>query len=61
MVAARVGALAPEATFGSAVLDIDFAKIGHDTLIDAVGIDDDLALRRLPEYFGEAHYWHRAG
>src|SRR5256714_14021413 len=28
------------------------AKIGNDTLIDAVGIHDDLTLRRLPEYFG---------
>jgi hypothetical protein len=30
------------------------AKIGNDTLIDAVGIHDDLTLGRLPEYFGEA-------
>jgi hypothetical protein len=33
------------------------AKIGNDTLIDAVGIHDDLSLGRLPEYFGEAHHW----
>src|ERR1700735_2890430 len=37
------------------------AKIGNDTLIDAVGLHDDLTLGRLPEYFGEAHNRHRAG
>ena len=36
------------------------AKIGHDTVVDAVGIHDDLALGCLPEYFGEAHHWHGA-
>ena len=42
-------------------LGFRFAKIGYDTLIDAMCIHDDLTLRRLPEYFGEAHHWHRAG
>src|ERR1700687_1951034 len=30
-------------------LGFGFAKIGNDTLINAVGIDDDLALSGLPE------------
>ena len=37
------------------------AKIRDRPLIDAVGVDDDLALRGLPEYFGQAHDWHGAG
>ena len=42
-------------------LGFGFAKIGHDTVVDAVGIHDDLTLGRLPEYFGEAYHRHRAG
>src|SRR5581483_9317158 len=42
-------------------LGFGFAEIRHDALIDTVCIHDDLALRRLPEYLGEAHNWHRAG
>ena len=38
------------------VLGFRSAKIGNDTLIDEVGIHDDLTLGRLPEYFGEAHH-----
>jgi hypothetical protein len=41
-------------------LGFGFAKIRHDTVVDAVGIHDDLTLGRLPEYFGEAHHWHCA-
>jgi hypothetical protein len=29
--------------------------------IEVARIHDDLTLRRLPEYFGEAHHWDRAG
>ena len=42
-------------------LGFGFAKVGYDALVDAVGIHDDLALGRLPEDFGEADHWHRAG
>ena len=38
------------------VLGFRSAKIGNDTLIDEVGIHDDLTLGRLPEYFGEGHH-----
>ena len=42
-------------------LGFGFAKIGDDTLIDTVCVHDDLALRCLPEHFGEAHHWHGTG
>jgi hypothetical protein len=35
------------------------AEIGNQALVDAVGADDDAALRGLPEHFGQAHYWHQ--
>ena len=36
-------------------------EIGDRALVDAMGAGDDAALCRLPEHFGEAHHWHRAG
>src|ERR1019366_4603066 len=34
--------------------------IGHLPLADAVRVGDDVTVRRLPEYFGEANDWHYA-
>jgi hypothetical protein len=34
---------------------IGFAHIGHLPSADAVSVDDDLAVRRLPEYFGQPY------
>ena len=31
-------------------------EIGHQALIDAVGVDDNPACRGLPEHLGEAHH-----
>jgi hypothetical protein len=34
------------------------AHIGHLPSADAVRVGDDVAVRRLPENFGEPHDWH---
>jgi len=40
---------------------LEFTEFGHLALVDAMGVDDDPALRCLAEHLGEAHHRHRPG